>query len=90
VLEGAGIVPATPIRLARHAGERVDAGEVRAEWIEATIRAPDWTAPDVRRPAITLFLAIAAFGRRVLRVAHRPDGVHILVVTACFDRGAKR
>ena len=84
-------MPAGLIRLTRHARERVDAGEVEAEWIEAPIRVPDWTASDPRRPNVSLsFKAIAAFGGRVLRVAHRPDDAHILAVTAFFDRGAKR
>ncbi len=84
-------VPPESIRLTRHARERVDAGEVQAEWIAATIREADWTVPDPRYPGITRsFKSIAAFGGRVLRVAHRPDDGHILVVTAFFDRGAKR
>jgi len=84
-------MPPTPVRLTGHARERVDAGEVRVEWIEATIHGADWTTPDPKRPGITRsFKSIAAFGGRILRVAHRPDDGHILVVTAFFDRGAKR
>lgn len=78
------------IRLSKHARERVDAGEVRWEWIEATILKPDRTRPDRRHPDVILsFHQIAEFGHRVLRVAHRRDGTDVLVSTAFFDRGAK-
>jgi hypothetical protein len=80
-----------PIRLTRHARERVDAGEVRAVWIEETIRGADRTSPDPRRPEVTLsFRTIAMFGGLVLRVAHRKGDGHIVVITAFFDRGAGR
>jgi hypothetical protein len=78
------------IRLSRHAPERVDAGEVRSEWIEATVLHPDRTRPDPRHLDVTLsFRRIPEFDGRVPRVAHRPDGTDVLVSTAFFDRGAK-
>jgi hypothetical protein len=36
------------------------------------------------------FTAIPEFGNRVVRVVHRPDGPDIVVVTAHWDRGARR
>jgi hypothetical protein len=55
------------------------------------IAAPDRTEADPRNPSLTRsFKAVAAFGNRVLRVVHQPDGDDILVVTARFDRGARR
>jgi hypothetical protein len=79
-----------PVRLSKHAQGRVDAGEVRLDWIEATIRHPAQTQPDPRRPGATLsFRRIQEFGNRTLRVAHRSDGTDVLIITAFFDRGAR-
>ena len=78
------------IRLTQHAMARIDNGEVARAWIDATIAQPDWTRPDPCRAGVTLsFRAIREFGGRELRVAHRPDGADVLVITAFFDRGAK-
>jgi hypothetical protein len=78
------------IKLTVHAQLRVQSGEVRLAWIEAALDRPGWTRPDPRRPGVTLsFRAIPEFAGRVLRVAHRPDGADVLVITAFFDRGAK-
>ena len=78
------------IRLSRHARERVDAGEILREWIDLTIQHPAWIRPDPLRVGVTQsFRAIPEFGNRILRVAHRPDGTDVLVITAFFDRGAR-
>ena len=59
-------------------------------WIEATIISPAAARPDPRRPGVSLsYKAIIAAGGRVLRIAHRPHGADILVITAHFDRRAK-
>ena len=64
---------------------------IEPDWVEATIAAPDRTKADPRNPSLTRsFQAVAAFANRVLRVVHQPDGDDILVVTAHFDRGARR
>lgn len=63
---------------------------VRLSWVEAVIRSPDWVARD-RDPDLThSFKAIGEFGDRILKVVHRTEGADILVVTAYFDRGARR
>jgi hypothetical protein len=78
------------IKLSIHAQEAIALRGLRAEWIEATLISPAATGPDPRRPGISLsYKAIAEFGGRVLRVAHRPDGADVFVITAHFDRGAK-
>ena len=78
------------IKLTLHAAERIQKFRLDAAWIEATITAPDWTRPDPDQPGVTRsFKAIAARGGRVLRVAHRPDGGDVLVLSAFFDRGAR-
>jgi Domain of unknown function (DUF4258) len=61
------------------------------EWIERTVREPDWTTPCPKDAALTrCYRRIAEAGGRVLRVVHRPEGNDILIVTAFLDRGARR
>jgi hypothetical protein len=79
------------IRLHDHAVARLSERNIPRAWAEATVTAPDWTAPDPDDPLVTrAFRAIPEAHGRILRVAHRPDGADILVLTAFFDRGAKR
>ena len=78
------------LRLTVHTERRMRERKLPFAWIEATVTAPDWTRRDTD-PALTQsFRAIAAFGDRILKVVHRPDGSDILVVTAYFDRSARR
>jgi hypothetical protein len=64
---------------------------IRLAYIEATLATPDRRAPDPNDPALTRsFKAIPDFGNRILRVVHRPHGADIFVVTAHWDRGARR
>jgi hypothetical protein len=79
------------IKFHDHAIRRLTERRIRRVWVEVTITAPDWTAPDPDDPSVTrAFRAIANAQGRILRVVHRPDGADILVLTAFFDRGAKR
>ncbi len=78
------------LRSTRHVERRILERRLDPEWIEATIDRPDWARSDPD-PALTRsFRAIAAAGGRVLRVVHRAEGTDIMVVTAHFDRSAKR
>jgi hypothetical protein len=78
------------IKLSIHALEAMEIRGLRIEWIEAAIASPAVSRPDASRPGVTLsFKPISDFGGRVLRVAHRPIGAHVFVITAYFDRGAK-
>ncbi len=79
------------IRLSLHAREWIERRSLSLRWIEAAVWHPDRTAPDPHSPGLTRsFKAIPEADGRVLRVVHRPDGNDVLVVTAHFDRGAKR
>ena len=78
------------IRLTKHMERRIQERKLPLAWIEATIAAPDWTAADPDPALIRSFRAIAEAGRRVLRVVHRTEGADIVVVTAHFDRSARR
>jgi len=78
------------IRLTKHAQEAIDKREIAMAWIERLVTTPDFTRPDPRRPGISRsYKAIDEAGGRILRVAHRPDGNDILVITVHFDRNAK-
>jgi hypothetical protein len=83
------LVKQSVVRLTRHARERVEAGEVREEWIAATLSSPDHTDEDPLRPGIRrAWKRIEDFGSRALRVAYRQEGAVTVVITAFFDRGA--
>jgi Domain of unknown function (DUF4258) len=79
------------IRLTRHAAERMRQYGIPGEWVEATIEQPAWTQADPFQPGVTRsFREIAQREGRILRVAHRQAGDDVLVLSAHFDRGAKR
>jgi len=64
---------------------------ISIDFIEATLVLPDKVKPDPNDPGLSRsFKSIRAFGGRVLRVVHRPEGQDVFVVTAHWDRGAKR
>ena len=78
------------IRLTRHAQESIDKRQISVDWIDRTIAAPDFTAPDPHDPSLTRsYKAIDEVGGRILRVVHRPEGDDIVIVTVHFDRDAK-
>ena len=79
------------IKLTIHAGRRMRQYGIERAWVLAAVASPDWTAPDPRQPGVTrAFKAVPERAGRILRVAHRPDGTDVLVLSAHFDRGAKR
>jgi hypothetical protein len=85
-----GIAKATMIHFTKHATEAMGKRGIAEEWIEAALTIPDRSEADPRDPGRTRsYKAIAAFGGRILRVVHRPEGANILVITVHFDRGAK-
>lgn len=78
------------IKLTAHARWRMRQYGIEWAWVLAAIASPDWTAPDPRQPGVTrAFKAVPERGGKVLRVAYRPDGADLLVLSAHFDRGAK-
>jgi hypothetical protein len=79
------------IRLTEHAERELRRRTVALAWVEAAVVSPDRTEPDPRDPTLMrAFKAIPAFGQRILRVVYRPEGDDIVVITAHFDRGARR
>lgn len=58
------------IRFHPHALVRIAERQLRREWVEATVIAPDRTAPDLDDPTVTrAFRTISQAQGRVLRVA---------------------
>ncbi len=61
------------------------------KWVENAIAEPDWTEPDPAGEGIERrFLSIEEFGGRVLRVVCMETVDEIRVITATFDRNARR
>ena len=84
-------MPAKPLIVTAHARARMQSRQVRPQWIEDTVRAPDWTEPDPRDPTVERrFRAIAQFGDRVLRVACVETLATIRIISVMFDRSARR
>jgi uncharacterized DUF497 family protein len=77
--------------LTAHARLRLRDRKMNLEWVERTTRAPDWTEPDPRDPVVERrFRAIEEFGGRILRVACVETAAAIRVISAMFDRNARR
>lgn len=79
------------VKLSKHTSDEMAGRGIRLAYIEAAISLPDRVGADPSDPSLTRsFKSISAFGGRMLRVVHRPDGADIFVVTAHWDRGARR
>jgi hypothetical protein len=79
------------IRLTKHAQEAISVRSIAFAWIEEAVSSPDFVEADPRHPERTRsYKAIAELDGRVLRVAHRPEGDDIVIITVHFDRGARR
>ena len=77
--------------LTKHAQQNVARDGLDLAWIEATITTPQHADRDPKDATIRrAWRSIPQRGGRVLRVVFRPAGADIVVVTAFFDRGARR
>jgi len=80
-----------PLHLTVHAEDAVAERELQFEWIARAVHDPEWTSPDPRRPDIERrYRVIPEHGGRVLRVACYETATEIRIITAFFDRDAKR
>lgn len=76
--------------LTKHVQAEMVRRRLQLEWIERTVNAPEWPRPDLLRSGVTRnYRRIPEIGGRVLRVAHRPSGPDIVIITAHSDRNAK-
>ena len=80
-----------PLRYTGHAEDSIAERELDRIWIEQTVREPDWSVPDPKQAGVERrFRVIPAFGGRILRVACLESWAEIRILTAFFDRDAKR
>ena len=76
--------------LTRHAETKMHERGIRLEWIERTIRNPDWIEPEPRdSTAQRRFGPVPEFGGRMLRVVCVETESAVRVITVTFDRGAR-
>ena len=79
-----------PLFLTAHAWDAVGERELDMDWLESTVRRPDWAVADPRRAGVERrFRRIPEFGDRVLRVACYETATEIRIMTVFFDRRAK-
>jgi Cft2 family RNA processing exonuclease len=77
--------------LTKHAREKAALDNIDVAWIEATIASPQHTDRDPRDATLTrAWRRVPEPGGRPLRVVYYLVEADIVVVTALFDRGAKR
>lgn len=80
-----------PLLLTQHARDAFEERELLMEWVERTVREPEWTRPDPRRVGVERrFRSIPEFGNRVLRVVCYETALEIRILTVFFDRTARR
>jgi Domain of unknown function (DUF4258) len=74
-----------------HAAQAVSERELRLEWVESAARTSEWSRPDPQGNGIEQrFRTIPEHGNRILRVACLESTTEIRIITAFFDRKAKR
>lgn len=75
----------------QHARDAIDERELDLDWIERTVRDPEWSIADPHHPGVERrFRAIPEFGNRVLRAACYETALEIRILTIFFDRNARR
>lgn len=75
----------------RHARTKMEERAIDEAWVDRAARQSEWTEPEPNDPtAERRFAAIPEFGNRVLRVVCVETANTIRVITALFDRGARR
>jgi hypothetical protein len=73
-----------------HALMALSTRQLEREWVERTLAEPDWWASDPQPDRMRAFKAIPERENRTLRVVYTHTGKEIRVITAFFDRDAKR
>ncbi len=74
-----------------HARIRVQERNLTIDWIEDTVRKPDWIDPDPRGANVERrFRAIGDAGNRILRVVCVETDTTVRVISVMFDRSARR
>jgi hypothetical protein len=74
-----------------HAQARLQERRLDPEWVEDAARKPEWTESEPGDHALERrFKAIPQAGGRILRVVCAETGTTIRVISAMFDRDARR
>ena len=77
--------------LTRHAEHMLRERRIAREWVRRALGRPDWTEQDKSNRSLRHALCgIAERGDLILRVVYDPSATPRRVVTAFFDRGARR
>ena len=79
------------LQFTRHAQDVIVERSLNHSWIEKTVRSPEWSIPDPHRPGVEWrFHTISEFGGRTLRVVCIENAEEIRILTAFFDRDARK
>jgi Domain of unknown function (DUF4258) len=79
-----------PVVLSIHAQEVMKERKLDLAWVELAANQPEWTTPDDDPELERRFRAITERQGRVIRVVCREEADAIFIVTAYFDRRARR
>jgi hypothetical protein len=80
-----------PLWFTKHAEDAIAERKLETDWIESTVRKPEWSHPDPYRPGVERrFRAIPEFGGRIMRIACIETTAEIRILTVFFDRDARR
>ena len=80
-----------PLVFTLHAEAKLAERAIARAWVERVTRAPDWVEREPHDDAADRrFGAVAEFSGRVLRVVCVETKTEIRIITATFDRNARR
>jgi hypothetical protein len=80
-----------PVVLTAHAAEVIRERALHLDWVEAAARNFEWSRPDPQGNGVEQrFRSITEYENRILRVACLENEEEIRIITAFFDRKAKR
>ena len=83
--------PPKPIQLTAHAAAAIAERKLLLRWIEEAARNPEWIEADPKWTHVERrFRAIPEYGNRILRAACLETLTETRIVTAFFDRKARR
>jgi hypothetical protein len=81
---------AKPLRMTVHGNTALRERGIELRWVETAISQPDWTALDPHPDRTRAFKIIPERDRRILRVVYAETLSEIRLITAFFDRDAKK
>jgi hypothetical protein len=81
---------AKPLRMTVHGDTALRERGIKLRWVETAISQPDWTTLDPRPDRMRAFKTIPERDGRILRVVYAETVTEIRLITAFFDRNAKK